>query len=87
LVGNIRYCPYCGSHIQPSGKPKYFALICPHCGCQWYIRYRGNKRVKMRRILKTEREISKQLRSIIGNSLEDKNPCYIDFNKFVEAVK
>jgi len=87
LVGNIRHCPYCGSNIQPSGKRKYFALVCPHCGCQWYIRYRGNKRAKMRGILKTEQEISKQLRSIIGDSLEDERPYYVDFKEFVDALE
>ena len=86
MVGQVRYCPGCGSNIQPSGRRKYFALICPHCGCKWYIRCRGNSRVKMRRILKTEQEISKQLRSIIGDSLEDKKPYYVNFNEFAETA-
>lgn len=86
MAGTIRHCPGCGSYIQPSGKLKYFGMICPHCGCKYYIKYRGNTRVRMRRILKTEQEISKQLRSIIGDSLEDKKSYYIDFNEFIGAL-
>jgi len=78
----IQYCPGCGSRCPTQNAMVFRALICIHCGGQYYIRRKGNMRKREKRIVKFPKEIDKQLRRIVSLSLEDKEPVYVNFDEF-----
>jgi hypothetical protein len=85
MTKKIQFCPGCGTRLGTHGPMSYRAIVCPHCGGQYYVKRMANLRKREKRIVNFPKEINRQLRRIVGLSLENDDVEYIDFKKFANG--